>query len=210
MKNSDKNTKWIWFSALGAGLLGVLCCVGPIIPVLLGIGGASVLLGLDQFKPVFIVMGLIVLAGTSWYAVRHRRQCCATRNRTREIQLVSLIFGIGILSYTVLQYGVIPALSQTASQKISAETQAKTSSQLATLESISMKIEGMTCAGCAVGVQKVLVDSPGIVAAKVDWKTGKANIQYQPDKTSPNEIGSIKLLPPFKIHELKENRMLEE
>lgn len=192
-------SKWTLISAVGAGILSVLCCVGPIIPVMLGFGGASVFLGLHQFKPIFIGLGLLVLVWASWYAVRQHRKCCATQNWAKEIKLVTLIFGVGFLTYAVLLYGVVPVLSQASSRKINSEIQAIPANQAKTLESLSLKIEGMTCSGCAVGVQSFLSDIPGIVSAEADWKTGKATIQYKPQIISPEDIITLQLPEPYVV-----------
>lgn len=195
-------SKWAWIAGIGAGLLSVLCCIGPLVPILLGIGGASVLLGLDQYKPIFMGLGLLVLGGTSMYVILHHRRCCTTKNWFKEIQLISLVFGVGILSYAVLQYGIIPSISQIASEKI-AETNINTFILSENINTAYLEIEGMTCAGCAVGVQKVLSEIPGIIAVDVNWETGIATIQYKTESISIENIKATKLPSPYILKEPK-------
>jgi len=46
---------------------------------------------------------------------------------------------------------------------------------------LTLKIDGMTCAGCATHVQKALSDVPGVVAAQVPgWQSGKALVKIEP------------------------------
>lgn len=108
------------YGILGA-LAAVVCCVGPLVPILLGLGGATVLFGLDKYKPVFIGLGLVILALASWFAIRKQNKCCAVKSMARNVRTVALVFGVGIGFYLVLQFAVVPALASIASSKI-AET----------------------------------------------------------------------------------------
>lgn len=47
------------------------------------------------------------------------------------------------------------------------------------VEIVSLKVEGMTCGGCAPVVTKALSDVPGVEAAEVDFKIGKARVQVR-------------------------------
>lgn len=176
-------------AGVGAGILAVLCCVGPLIPILIGVGGATALFGLDKYKPMFIVAGLLVLAGTSWFAVWRRNQCCTVRNRLKDAQIVGLIFGVGITTYLVMQYAVVPALAAVASEKVAEQT----ISEQTVTATLAVRVDGMTCAGCAVGVQQALLEVPGVVTADVDWQTGFAGIQYHEQQVTPEEILQAKV-----------------
>ena len=45
---------------------------------------------------------------------------------------------------------------------------------------LTLKIDGMTCAGCATHVQKALSDVPGVIAAQVPgWQSGKAIVRVK-------------------------------
>lgn len=176
----------------GAGLIAVVCCVGPLIPILIGVGGATALFGLDQYKPLFIGMGLLLLAGSSLYVIRKRNRCCTTKNRFKDAQVVLLIFGVGVGSYLALQYGVVPVLADIASNKIANEHQVRTEPH-ASYSRLELEIEGMTCAGCAVGVEQALLEIPGVLSAKVDWETGLGMIEYDRNVVRIEEILKAKV-----------------
>ncbi len=74
--------------------------------------------------------------------------------------------------------------SQQASPARSA-IQAKTSLQVT---QCALKVSGMTCEGCAGVVEKGLQKLDGVKAAKVDFKTGAAEVQYDPKKTTPEKV----------------------
>ena len=43
-------------------------------------------------------------------------------------------------------------------------------------------VEGMTCASCAARVQKTLNKQAGVADAQVNFATGHAQVDYQPDE----------------------------
>ncbi len=52
----------------------------------------------------------------------------------------------------------------------------------------ALKVSGMTCGGCAGMVEKGLLKLEGVTTAKVDYKTGEAQIQFDLKKTTPEKI----------------------
>ena len=52
----------------------------------------------------------------------------------------------------------------------------------------ALKVSGMTCGGCAGMVEKHLVKLEGVKTAKVDFKTGEAQVEFDSKKTTPEKI----------------------
>jgi mercuric ion binding protein len=46
----------------------------------------------------------------------------------------------------------------------------------------------MTCAACPITVKTALKRVPGVSGVKVDYKTGIAEVNYDPNKTSADEL----------------------
>ena len=186
---AGENVRAAKYGILGA-LAAVVCCVGPLVPILLGLGGATALFGLDQYKPWFITIGLLILAAASWFAVRRQNRCCAVKSTARSIKTVALIFGTGIGAYLVLQYAVVPAIADLASSKVAA---AKSDGGATEGQAVSLQVDGMTCAGCAVGVESALLDVPGVLSAKADWKTGNTAVEIDPATAKPADLLKAKV-----------------
>lgn len=51
-----------------------------------------------------------------------------------------------------------------------------------------LHIEGMTCGGCAAAVKLVLKKTPGVVSSSVSYEEKRAEVTFDPSKTSPNAI----------------------
>lgn len=52
------------------------------------------------------------------------------------------------------------------------------------METVAMKVEGMTCGGCVASVKRVLTAVPGVQAAEVTLQPGEARVTYDPAKTN--------------------------
>lgn len=55
-------------------------------------------------------------------------------------------------------------------------------------ETLSLRIQGMTCADCAETVERALAGERGVVSARVSWPLGSADVAYDPELTSENAI----------------------
>jgi len=61
LKKPDKNKeekKLLARSSL-AGLFGSLCCIGPVVIVLLGLGGVSTALAVGKYSNLFLALALL-------------------------------------------------------------------------------------------------------------------------------------------------------
>jgi len=56
------------------------------------------------------------------------------------------------------------------------------------VETIPLKIKGMTCWTCEYPVKNALKKLPGVVDAKVSAKDGKAIVTYDPAKVTPQQM----------------------
>lgn len=186
------------FGILGA-FAAIFCCLGPLVAILFGLGGATALFGLGRFTPWFIGLGLLILGLASWYAVRKQNRCCAVKSSARNVKTVGVIFGVGIGSYLLLQYAIVPALSSVASSKVAAAHAPSSGAALENGEEVTLHIDGMTCAACAIGVESAFLDLSGVNSAKVDWKTGAATVRIDPEKTEPSTLLTAKVEPQYSI-----------
>ena len=56
------------------------------------------------------------------------------------------------------------------------------------IKTVILEVQGMTCAACPITVKKALKKVPGVSVVKVDYKTRIAEVRYDPNKTSPDEL----------------------
>lgn len=60
-----------------AGFIASLCCIGPLILIVLGIGGASTALAIGKQSPYFLALGILILiGGLGFYYFRKNKKAC--------------------------------------------------------------------------------------------------------------------------------------
>ena len=75
-----------------SSLLGAACCLGPLVLVLLGLGGGGIALAMKPYRPYFLVLTFLLL-GASFYLVYRRPvgECGPEESCTMpRAQLISL------------------------------------------------------------------------------------------------------------------------
>lgn len=53
---------------------------------------------------------------------------------------------------------------------------------------VTLKVKGMTCGHCERTVREVLEGASGVRSAEVDLAGGKATVEYDEGRTSPQEL----------------------
>jgi copper chaperone len=56
------------------------------------------------------------------------------------------------------------------------------------METITLKVNGMTCQGCVRSVKNVLERVPGVFAAEVDLERGQARVQIDQARVAPGAL----------------------
>jgi copper chaperone len=56
------------------------------------------------------------------------------------------------------------------------------------METITLKVNGMTCQGCVRSVKHVLERVPGVLAAEVDLERGQARVQVDQARLAPGAL----------------------
>jgi len=61
------------------------------------------------------------------------------------------------------------------------------------METITLKVKGMTCQGCVHSVTKVLQGVSGVAGVEVSLENGAATISYEPVACEPREVSVERL-----------------
>ena len=96
-------------------LIASLCCLSPLILVLLGISTATFAASLSDtlygtYKWAFRGVGLLLLAIALWYHFRKKGICTldvAKRRRNEIINTTLIVLGVAVVGYIVWLYGVV-------------------------------------------------------------------------------------------------------
>jgi len=168
-----------------AAIAASVCCVGPLLLLGLGIGGAWVgnLTALEPFRPYLMTLTLLVLAYAFYKIYKPKAEVCVPgsycanpkSDKINKITLwISTVFVIGLLATPNI------ASYMAAHQDNGATTHLAAVS----IKKITLDVPGMTCPACPFTVQKSLKKLDGVVSAKADLDTKKAVVEYDPSKVS--------------------------
>ena len=58
------------------------------------------------------------------------------------------------------------------------------------METITIKVGGMTCGGCVASVQRVLKQLEGVKQVNVSLEEAQANIEYDPARVNESQMRS--------------------
>lgn len=98
------------------GLIATLCCLGPLILIMLGAISASTALSFTMYNRYFIVLSIIILAATLWFYIRKKRQIICTGCTTKQQERWKIFYfviasaAVATLTYVFMFYLVLPRL----------------------------------------------------------------------------------------------------
>lgn len=195
--------------SLLAAMMASLCCIGPLLAVALGAGGFVASTAFNKWRLEFLGVTFALLA-LAWYLTYRRQKAsctddsaCATRPAC-EWNKVGLWFATGF----ILIAAAFPTLSSTmlrATQTDGSQSVAGTNTAI-----LKLKIPGMDCAACAVGIQVVLRNQPGMHSARVAFDIREAVMQYDATKLSPEKIIAVINQTGFKAELVPESKHKEK
>jgi hypothetical protein len=110
MKKEDK--KLLYAGGIG-GAIASLCCLGPVILVLLGLTGVSTALSIGKFTWLFTTLALIFF-GVAVFLYLTKRKCCNVKGFKENWKPIIIAFVILVIFLILLKYWLAPLLAQVA------------------------------------------------------------------------------------------------
>jgi copper chaperone CopZ len=169
------------------------CCWLPLVLLAFGVSGAGIAGVLEAYRPLFIVLTFGFLAAAFYLTYRPRKSqttegdCCSTAHdccavpkegTKRRFSMMTMnkimLWAVTLLAVLFLFFPKYVSFFL-ASREAESETTA--ASPLVTKTTIA--IEGMTCEGCSVTLEKTVKGVPGVLSAKVDYKNKQAVVSTE-------------------------------
>lgn len=189
----DNTKRWGMAGALITALAASICCGGPLVLLLLGVSGAWTgnLTALEPYRPLFIgaTMGLL---GFSFFRVYHKpREVCSPTSQcanpgSRRINKILLWMAAGLAVVLLALPYFAPRLASGSFGKTAGSDRELDANK--ETETVSLRVDGMSCTGCAATVTAVLAALEGVTDAKVTLDPPRAVVIYDPDKISPGDM----------------------
>lgn len=168
-------------AALASAALASICCIGPIVLVGLGLGGAGLAAGLTQYRPLFLGVTAVLL-GVAFY-VTYRKQEVACADGSCELRsggkgIKAALWVIAAFAAGLATFPSWSALVLRSSQPVvSADAQ-----------TVKLAVSGMTCAACAAGIETSLMKVPGVQSASVSLENEEAVVMVSPGQAPAAEL----------------------
>jgi len=175
-----------------AAITASLCCIGPLVAVLLGASGFAASAVFAKWRPVFLDVTFALLA-VAWYltyrkpkATCEEGSACATQPVAKWNKVV-----LWIATLFVLAAAAFPSLSSALLRVNQSNSDACCPPSAAADGNsavLKVKIPSMDCAACALNIQSVLKKQAGVQQAQVSFDTKEAVVRYDATKLSAEKI----------------------
>lgn len=188
-----KSEKFALGGAIAAAFGAGLCCVGPVLFALFGLGAFGAASVFQSLRPYLLAVAVFALAFGFYRVYFRREQCmpgeaCATKpvNKVNRTALWVALFMV--VAFAISPYYVGYIAAAVVRQKQPAPVAAVASTQPGSFETVIVEVEGMTCESCEVSIKTALDETPGVRSAEVSYKNGNARIHYDPTQTNLDRI----------------------
>lgn len=177
---------------IGTGIITAvaasLCCITPVLALIAGSSGiASSFSWMEPARPYLIGFTVLVL-GFAWYQKLKPKKAeeidcaCEEDEKPSFWQSRRFLFLVTIFAALMLTF---PYYSSVFYPDNSKEVVVVNQFDIQTIQ---LDIEGMTCEACDSHVAYAAQELNGVLEAKADHMTGKAEVKFDKTKTSREEI----------------------
>jgi len=190
LEKDTTNTKKGIISGILYGLIPHSFCLAFALFSVVGAITASVFLKKILLIPnifSYLILISLILASISVFFYLRKTKCLCKKGIKSNWKYISIIYSTTIIINLVFFYGVIPALANINTEKISYNQQ---------FQEISLKV-GIPCTGHSFLIIDEVKKLKGII--DVNFITPDIfQIKYDPENTNPKEIESLEIFKMFK------------
>lgn len=162
---------------IAAAVIASLCCIGPVVVVLLGAGSIAAFSIFEIYRPYLIGLTAALLGLAFYLTYRKREVKC--EDGTCKGESAGKWAKSGVWTATLLA-GVAVAFPYFGFAPQSSLNKSVDSTAVVTLS-----ISGMDCKACATGLEGSLAGMKGVRKARVDFEGGKATLDYDAKIVKP-------------------------
>ena len=168
-------------TTLSAAFLASLCCIGPIALLVLGSTSIGLFTVFEPLRPVFGVLSVVALVfAYSKIFGKEKAACCETENSKKSMKKQKQF----LLGITPLVFGLL------AFPYFAGGFQDDNSAEHAGIKS-EWVIEGMTCQGCAAGMEGAFKATEGMNYCSVSYEKGMMICYTDKSKLSSDNIPAL-------------------
>lgn len=187
--------KSLTLACIAAAITASLCCIGPLVAVVLGLGTFGAAAVFEKFRPLLLGITVVLLAGAFYLAYRPKKteHCqgatCQMPSSGRYAKAMLWLAAVFVVLFAAFPYYsplAWKALAQIPREGVPVATPLPGSTL--ELAAVKLSVTGMTCAGCAANVQSALLGLKGIAEASVSLEEKSATVKYDSAKATTQQM----------------------
>ena len=208
--------KTVLGGAIVAAFAASLCCIAPLLFVLLGMGSLGMAAIFEPFRP-YLLGGAVLLLGLAYYWIYFKNEkaeacapgeACETKPANRASR-----FGLWFATFAVILFALTPYITASMANrtgtkelvvvrgdddccepnmKLKSDNAVSTNNPPpANTKRVTFTVTGMTCATCEPAIRIALEKTPGVKRADVSYERGNAIVDYDPNETTPEKLRDV-------------------
>jgi copper chaperone CopZ len=190
---------FIFGGSLIAAVAASLCCILPVLATVTGAGAVAAGAVFDRWRPYLLGLTGLLLAGGFFLAWRDRRKACAPGSlcSTEPMGRWNNI-ALGILATSVVALASFPYYSGAVARLVVRQPGPARAVASANLSTVAFQVPDMDCSACAVALSAAFRKLPGVVDAKLDVDSRKAEVTF--DRSAENVAALKKVITDAGFH----------
>ncbi len=181
--------KIVSIGSIFTAFLASLCCLGPALLAIAGVGSVGFLSVFEAYRPYLIGLTVLLLATGLFFAYRGKKVECEdgtckieSAGKWNKILLwVAALVAVFFLSFPYLNINSL----------FTKVYQNKEGIDKMNLQEVFIPVEGMTCSGCEKNVESAVSRMEGISEIIADHTKSQALVKFDKNKTSVVKIVEV-------------------
>ncbi len=190
--------------AVIAAITASLCCIGPLLFVVLGVGAFGAAAAFDSARSYLLGAAVLLLAFGFYRTYFRGEEACAPGEAcaTKPVNRASRA-GLWIASIAVLAFALSPYYAGTLASRLNNKSATDVQPTAPAMQSSSapnaaaptsgtatatLSVEGMTCASCETTINLALQKTPGVRSASASFDRSEVVVEYDPARVTPSQL----------------------
>lgn len=179
-----RHERWTTIGSVVSAAASSACCWLPLLMVATGFSVAGASAFFERFRPLFLVIAVILLGIGFYLNYRPPKVACGPDGSCAPSGSRFRRWNRGLLWSSALLVTALAFFPSYVGRVIGASAM---SSEESVSSVLVLGIEGMTCAGCEAAVEAALLELPEVLAAEVSYGESQGIVQLAPG-ASPSEM----------------------
>ncbi len=170
------------FGSIILAIITHLCCIGPVVLAVLGVGGAGLFSKFANLRPYLMGMTGVFL-GLAFYLTYRKRKVrcddgtCKIRKASKWNKIALWAGTVLVVFFMAFPHLVGSLITSSGNHQMKGE-----------ISEVIIFVERMTCSSCEFNIENAVKKLDGIIKMKADHKKGEVNIKFEKDKVNRNDM----------------------